>query len=71
MEKLICILLFLIIILLIFVSYALMDVHYDLKKINATIIDIHSGYKYKKVYESKRYEKKIQIFYNKNIGKII
>lgn len=59
MEKFICILLFLIIIVLIFIFYALIDLHHDLKKINATIIDIHPGYKYKKVYESKRYEQKI------------
>lgn len=54
-----CILLFLIIIVLIFIFYVLIDLHNDLKKINATIIDIHPGYKYKKVYQSKRYKEKI------------
>lgn len=61
MEKFICILLFLIIIIivLIFIFYALIDLHNDLKKINTTIIDIYPGYKYKKVYESKRYKQDI------------
>lgn len=59
MEKFIFILLLGVILLLIFIFNILIDLHHDLKKINATIIDIHPGYKYKKVYESKRYEQNI------------
>ena len=59
MEKLIFIILLGIIILLIFIFYVLVDLHHDLKKINTTIIDIHPRYKYKKVYESKRYKEKL------------
>lgn len=59
MEKLIFICLIGIVIILFLILYGLVDLHNDLKKINETIIDIHPGYKYKKVYESKRYEQKI------------
>lgn len=62
MEKLMCIFLLGIIILLVIIFYVLIDLHNDLKKINATIIDIHPGYKYKKVYQSKRYEKDIKSY---------
>lgn len=59
MEKFIIIcLLGIAIIVLFLILYGLADLHNDLKKINATIIDIHPGYKYKKVYESKRYSQK-------------
>lgn len=62
MEKLMYIFLLGIIILLVIIFYVLIDLHNDLKKINATIIDIHPGYKYKKVYQSKRYEKDIKSY---------
>ena len=62
MEKLIFIFLLGIIILLVMICYTLIDLHNDLKKINATIIDIHPGYKYKKVYQSQRYEKDIKSY---------
>lgn len=61
MEKLMCIFLLGIIILLVMIFYILIDLHNDLKKINTTIIDIHPGYKYKKVYQSQRYEKNIKL----------
>lgn len=60
MEKLLVIYLLGIIILLVMIFYILIDLHFDLKKINDTIIDIHSNYKYKKVYESERYKQKIK-----------
>lgn len=59
MEKLIFISLLGIIILLIIILHVLIDLHFDLKKINDTIIDIHPNYKYKKVYESERYTQKL------------
>ena len=59
MEKLIFICLIGIVIILFLILYGLVDLHNDLKKINATIIDIHPGYKYKKVYESKIYKQNI------------
>ena len=61
MEKLIFMLLLLIIMLLVMIFCVLIDLHNDLKKINDTIIDIHPGYKYKKVYQSQRYEKDIKL----------
>lgn len=62
MEKLIFIFLLGIIMLLIMIFYVLIDLHNNLKKINATIIDIHPAYKYKKVYQSKRYETNIKSY---------
>ena len=59
MERLLFISLFLIIVVLVMICYVLIDLHNNLKNINNTIIDIHPNYKYKKVYESKKYKTKI------------
>lgn len=61
MERLLFISLFLIILVLVMICYVLIDLHNDLKQINTTIIDIHPNYKYKKVYESKRYKQNIKL----------
>ena len=62
MEKLILIFLLGIIILLVMIFYLLIDLHHDLKEINRTIINVHPGYKYKKVYQSQRYETDIKSY---------
>ena len=62
MEIIFIILLFIITLLLTIIIFILVDIHDGLKDINTTIIDIHPGYKYKKVYQSKRYETNIKSY---------
>ena len=52
MEIIFIILLFIVTLLLTIIIFILVDIHDGLKDINTTIIDIHPGYKYKKVYQS-------------------